>query len=251
MNRIRLWCTMLAATLMAMLAQPAMAQIPVTDGAVVGELTALNALAGTMDATLTASNGQLININRGVTASEATLAQMQRMFTTPTVINGRFARLDGGARLNAIEQMNDYLSSLRGAAASSPSALRLLQQERLEMTDDEAKGLITGNSAQEVAERQRLTGVNYQGQAYDDMNVYGERYTVADTMETQLSAIPDIKSAMVYQAGLTLQVLKALNLLGQSISLNTAAVAESPFYMLKEFFRIKDDHEATAKMLAA
>lgn len=242
--------TIAALMMLAIDAQPALAQLPVTDGAAVTELTAINAFEASIDAELSTANGQLVNVNRAVTSSDVTLKALEVMLTKPTPIAGQFAGIDGGATPNTAEQVRDYLVSLRGETSASPSAGLLLAQERGEMMADEAKGFLTGNSAAEVAERQRLIGVNFQGQAFDDMRVYGTRYTSAETMEARLSAIPDIKSATVFQAGLTLQVLRALDLLGQSISLNTAAVAEAQFYMLKEFFRIRDDHERTAAAVA-
>lgn len=236
---------LIAALMSGMVPSVANAQFVVTDpgadallSTIIGEVTATNSQLGV-------ANSSLQRIAASTQATATTTANTLTMFQTPTPVVGVFSSIDAGGAAEAASDAAEYMPHLAGASATSATAGTLVAAEDLAVTTDELKGIATGNPAKEQAERQRRIATNLQGEAYADLIMYGKRYIAADTLLPTLSTL-NLKQAVVYGAGLQLQIIKQLNLLGQSMSMNTAAVAESWLQTMKIFFRLSEDHNKTA-----
>jgi len=233
---IALACLISAAT-------PIRAQFVVSDP---GVETATAAIAASIDI----ANADLAAIMRSTQAIATTTAETFTMMSTPTIIEGRFAGLDGGARLNIGTTTAEFMVALAGLTSVSPLATEILTQQTTDLSVDERQGQLTGNSEDAEATRQRTTGTNLQAFAYSDLRAYAARFTAADELEAQLSTAKDIKQAITWNGGIEIQSLKTLNLIGVSISLNTAAIIESRLQIINETKREKDDHQQTALQFA-
>lgn len=240
-----------AAAFLGLSAQPAYAQFVVSDPVAEASEATTAVETAAIDAQLATANVELAAINRATTATNITQDSMLAMMKAPTVIAGGFAGMDGGAKANVLTQASDFMSTFDGGSSTNvPAGLIYAQGKIKDLNADELKGIATGNSEELIADRQWHIGTNVQGQALSDMKMYATGYNTADLMEAKL-APTDLKSAVVWGDGINLQVLKAINLLGQSVSLNTATLAETLLQTIKHVFQQQDDHAKTAKMLAA
>jgi hypothetical protein len=190
-------------------------------------------------------------IARATQETAATTADTLTMMNAPTTtVVGGFASIDAGGADEAATDSTDFLPVVNGAAATPAESAGLLAAVEAATTTDETEGLVDGDPASEEEARQRLISTNVQGQAYNDMLAYAARYAAADGLLPELSTA-NIKDAVVWGDGIQLQTLKQLNLLGVSISLNTAAVTENSLQEIKEYFQLQQDHQETAVELAS
>jgi len=237
----------------AVLVRPASAQevvsAPDVDTAIG---TATSAIDGAIGTAATTINTNATRIQTETLAPTMTAVQsINTMLNTPTVITGVFSGMDGGATTNSTTETTGAFSALSGSSLVGASAIKLDGEESTGLTADEGEALVTGNSAAALARRQKRTTANIQGQAVTNLGIYDARFGTSDAMEAKLSALKDIKEVMTYEAGLSLQNNKGLNLLGQSIELNTMAVTQSENDKLAENQREQDERKTEAAVWVA
>jgi hypothetical protein len=237
-------CSLATVILIGSFATTAHAQFVVSDPTAESEDAGILAEMGTADT-------ELGNIARATQETATTTSDTLAMMNAPTsAVVGGFASIDAGGADEATSDSSDFLPVVNGAVPTPAESADILAAEEAAITTDETEGLVGGNPASEEEARQRLIGTNIQGQAYNDMLAYAARYAAADDLLPELSTA-NIKDAVVWGDGIQLQTLKQLNLLGVSISLNTAAVTETSLQATKEYFQLEQDHENTAAELAA
>jgi hypothetical protein len=225
-------------------ATTAHAQWVVSDPTEETETTGVLTELGTADTELGA-------IETATQDTAANTADTLAMLNAPTTgVVGGFASIDAGGADEAATDATDFLAVVNGAVATPEESTVLLTAEEVATTTDETEGLVDGNPWSEEQGRQRLIGTNLQGQAYNDLLKYAARYAAADGLLPELSTA-NIKDAVVWGDGIQLQTLKQLNLLGESISANTAAVTEASLQTTKEYFQLEQDHQETATEFAA
>lgn len=201
---------------------------------------------GTIATEMGTANTELTAIARSTQAMSSTMADMLTMLNAPNAVVGLFRGLDGGARTGSPEDSAQFMPALAGRNSVTALAIELLAQERGDLMADEQRARLPGNSEDEQAMRQRLVGTNIQGLAYGDLRTYGTRFLATGPIEDRLSTA-NIQQATILNGAIALKSLETLNLLGQSISLNTAALAETRLQSVNDILRIEDDHRQTAR----
>lgn len=213
--------------------QGARAQLPVTDASVDADLIQIQ-------------TDTLVPMLTGI---ETTATDMTEL-TVPTVVTGATAGLDGGADADVASQTAEFLPMLNGTTSVSATAKSIEAQEEADLAADEAQGIVTGNYADQQAERDRLIGTNLQGQAYGEWNVYGDRFAAANTMLATLSAQQNLKQVATYSAAIMVEMMKTLDLIGQTMALVAVASAMQQNAQAARYLGYENDHNQAAIAIA-
>lgn len=226
------------------LGQSAYAQLVVSDPGVETE-------TGIIDGELTAANTELAAIARATQATATTTAETLTMMNTPTITSGTAASMDGTAAANASAALAQILPALLGSTSISATATELANQVKSGVTLDETTGIVSGNPADEQAQRQLQANANIQSLAVDDFRTAIGRFDTAGTLlEARLDTSPNLKTATSLNGEIGVITLRELLLVHKTLALGVAAQAQARLDEVAEKQRIEKDHKQAALQFA-
>lgn len=221
-----------AAALATLVSAPLVAQIPVTDTAVLGVLNAnlipLNTSAGIIETNLIKlMQGLMIQPTPGVTSVSATSVE---------------------GDTNANETTLQYAAMINGTM--KPQSMRgkvVLTAEDTTLTANETAGLAQGDTPSILTQRRENTVTDIIGRM-QEMHEIGQRQNTAlSAAQGTLAGLPDLKSVATYAAALNLQQIKATNRQITAMALLAGAEIQDDLDEIRHQQAKEDEMMASAK----